>query len=132
MTEPSAPFAPDWISPPGDTVLDLLEERGWTQTELASRLGYSAKHVNQMLKGKAPLTESTALRLERVLGGSAGFWLAREARYRGHCARLAAANAHAGSSLFPANPSGSGHQAGSGSMASELSHRHREVSGGAG
>lgn len=91
MTEPSAPFAPDWISPPGDTVLDLLEERGWTQAELATRLGYSAKHVNQMIRGKAPLTESTALRLERVLGGSPGFWLAREARYRGHCARLAAA-----------------------------------------
>lgn len=91
MTEPSAPFAPDWISPPGDTVLDLIEERGWTQTELASRLGYSARHVNQMIRGKAPLTESAALRLERVLGGSAGFWLAREARYQGHCTRLAAA-----------------------------------------
>ena len=96
MTEPSAPFVPDWVSPPGDTIVDLIEERGWTQAELASRLGYSAKHVNQMVKGKVPLTEDAALRLERVLGGSAGFWLAREARYRGHSARLAAGDTHAG------------------------------------
>lgn len=75
-------FAPDWISPPGDTILDLIEERGWTQAELADRLGYSRKHVNQLVKGKASLSEDAALRLRRVLGGSVGFWLTREARYR--------------------------------------------------
>ena len=75
-------FAPDWISPPGDTILDLVEERGWTQADLADRLGYSRKHVNQLVKGKASLSEDAALRLHRVLGGSVGFWLTREARYR--------------------------------------------------
>jgi hypothetical protein len=34
MTELSAPFAPDWVLTPGDAVLDLAEERGWTQGEL--------------------------------------------------------------------------------------------------
>jgi len=95
MTETSAPFAPDWVSPPGDTIVDLLDDRGWPQSELAARLGYSPKHVNQLIKGKVPLSEDAALRLERVLGGSAGFWLAREAKYREHCARLEAAQAHA-------------------------------------
>ncbi len=75
-------FAPDWISPPGDTILDLVEERGWTQADLADRLGYSRKHVNQLVRGKASLSEDAALRLHRVLGGSVGFWLTREARYR--------------------------------------------------
>lgn len=75
-------FAPDWISPPGDTILDLVEERGWTQADLADRLGYSRKHVNQLVRGKASLSEDGALRLHRVLGGSVGFWLTREARYR--------------------------------------------------
>jgi len=96
MTELSAPFAPDWASPPGDTILDLIEERGWTQAELAVRLGYSPKHVNQLVNGKVPLTEDAALKLERVLGSSVGFWLTREAKYREHCARLDAAQAHAG------------------------------------
>jgi hypothetical protein len=41
MTELSVPFAPDWVLVPGESVLDLAEERGWTQVELALRLGYS-------------------------------------------------------------------------------------------
>lgn len=95
MTELSAPFAPDWVSPPGDTILDLIEERGWTQAELAVRLGYSPKHVNQLVNGKVPLSEDAAMKLERVLGSTVGFWLSREAKYREHCARLDAAQAHA-------------------------------------
>ncbi|MES2149664.1 MAG: helix-turn-helix domain-containing protein [Pseudomonadota bacterium] len=93
MTELSAPFAPDWVSRPGDTIIDLVEERGWTQAELAGRLGYSEKHVSQLVNGKVALTDDAALRLERVLGSHAGFWLAREAKYREHCARLEAARA---------------------------------------
>ena len=87
MTEQSAPFAPDWASPPGDTIADLIEERGWTPAELAERMGYSAKHVNHLVQGHAALTEDAALRLETVLGAGADFWLTREARYRGRVAR---------------------------------------------
>lgn len=96
MTELSAPFAPDWVSPPGETILDLVEERGWTQAELAKRLGYTEKHISQLINGKVPLTDEAALRLERVLGSNVGFWLAREAKYREHCARLEARRTHAG------------------------------------
>lgn len=95
MDEQHVPFAPDWVSPPGDTILDLVEERRWTQVELARRLGYTEKHVSQLINGKVPLTDEAAMRLERVLGSHAGFWLAREAKYREHCARLEAARAHA-------------------------------------
>ena len=94
MTELSAPFAPDWVSPPGDTILDLIEERSWTQAELARRLGYTEKHISQLINGKTPLTDEAALRLERMLGSNAGFWLAREAKYREHCARLAVTRTH--------------------------------------
>jgi len=96
MTELSAAFAPDWVSPPGESILDLIEERGWTQTELARRLGYTEKHVSQLVNGKVPLSDDAALRLERVLGSSAAFWLARETQYREHLSRLVAARAHAG------------------------------------
>lgn len=95
MTELSAPFAPDWVSPPGETVLDIAEERGWTQAELAHRLGYTEKHVSQLINGKVPLTVDAALRLERVLGSTADFWLAREANFQKHKARLEAAERHA-------------------------------------
>ncbi len=91
MTDTAIPFRPDWVSPPGDTIADLMEERGWPQAELAVRLGYTTKHVSQLINGKAAVTEDTALRLERVLGGGAAFWLAREAQFRAQRARLAAA-----------------------------------------
>ena len=90
-----AAFAPDWVSPPGETILDLIEERGWTQQALAERLGFSLKHVNQLIKGKVSLSENAAVRLGRVLGASVGFWLTREAQYREHAARLDAANQNA-------------------------------------
>lgn len=87
MTENLDRFEPKWTSPPGDTILDVLEEKNWTQSEFAHRAGYTAKHVTQLIKGRASITEDTALRLERVLGGSAGFWLALEAKHREETAR---------------------------------------------
>ena len=95
MTDLDTPFTPDWVSPPGDTILDLIDERGWTQADLATRLGFSHKHVNQLVKGKVPLTEEAALRLAQALGTSAGFWLTREARYRERVVRLESAGRHA-------------------------------------
>lgn len=94
MTNSGAPFRPDWVSPPGETILDLIEEREWSQAELAQRLGFSPKHLNQIIKGKAALSEDAALRLERVLGSTANFWLNREAKYREHLARIEAHERH--------------------------------------
>ena len=36
MVEVAVKFDPEWVSPPGDTIVDLLEERGWPQSELRS------------------------------------------------------------------------------------------------
>lgn len=83
-------FTPDWVSTPGDTILDLIEERDWNQVELANRLGFSTKHLNQLIKGKVTLTYDTAQKLERVLGSTVSFWMNRESKYRQHVARLEA------------------------------------------
>lgn len=95
MTELSAPFAPDWVLAPGESILDLLEERGWTQGELAQRLGYSEKHVSQLINGRVPITADAAQKLERVLGSSMDFWLRLEANYQRHRARLESAGRYA-------------------------------------
>ena len=95
MTEHSVPFTPDWALPPGESILDLAEERGWTQAELAQRLGYSEKHVSQLVNGKVPLTVDAAQRLERVIGSTMDFWLKLEANYQRHKARLEAERRHA-------------------------------------
>ncbi len=95
MTEQIAPFAPDWALAPGESILDMAEERGWTQAELAQRLGYSEKHISQLINGKVQLTVDAAQRLERVIGSTMDFWLALEANYQKHLARQAAAERHA-------------------------------------
>lgn len=88
MNELKHPFTPDRVSPPGDTIADLLEERDWTQVQLAERLGYTVKHISKLINGKAPISEETSLKLERVLGSTAGFWLNREAQYRAQLAKI--------------------------------------------
>lgn len=87
MTNTEAAFNPDWISPPGDTMADYIEEQEWTQAEFSKRIGYTAKHINNLISGVATIGEDTALRLEKVTGIKADFWLSREAGYREALAR---------------------------------------------
>ena len=86
-------YVPDFVSPPGDTILELLEERGMTQSELAQRMGRPVKTINEIVHGKAMLTPETALQLEKVLGTPARLWLELEHNYREHLARQAEGNA---------------------------------------
>jgi HTH-type transcriptional regulator/antitoxin HigA len=81
MTE-SLDFQPDWVSSPGETIEDILDERSWTKAEFARRTGFTRKHVNEIVKGRAPITVETAERLSRVLGSTTEFWMVRDAQYR--------------------------------------------------
>jgi len=67
---------------PGETIADILAERGWTAVHFAKLMVYTPKHVNGLLHGRASITVDTAIRLEAVLGSTAQFWLARESQYR--------------------------------------------------
>lgn len=87
MIEQTTAFQPGWVSPPGDTIADLLEEKSWTQAEFAQRCGYTTKHVSQLINSKASITEETAIKLEKVLGSDARFWITREVQFRESLAR---------------------------------------------
>jgi addiction module HigA family antidote len=89
MDNEHIPYEPDYVSPPGETLAELLESRGMTQVELAQRTGRPKQHINEIVAGKAPITQDMAIQLERSLGAPASFWNGREARYREHLARLA-------------------------------------------
>ena len=67
---------------PGEIILDAIEERNWSQKNLADRLGVSAKHVSQLINAKVPVTPAIAQKLSFVLGPTAGFWLRLEAHYQ--------------------------------------------------
>ncbi len=88
MTKYSATFLPDWASPPGETILDLMNEKALTQVEFAQKLGYTLKQLDLLIAGKVSLTEDIALILENVLGSTVNFWLNREVKYREHVAGI--------------------------------------------
>lgn len=87
MTDLNLTYRPLDVSPPGDTLAELIDERGIAQAELARRMGRPLNAINEIVLGAKEITEDTALELERVLGTPAHFWLAREARYREYLAR---------------------------------------------
>ena len=54
---------------------EFLKPLGITQSAFAIRLGVSFPRLNEIIRGKRAVTPDTALRLARVLGMSADFWL---------------------------------------------------------
>jgi antitoxin HigA-1 len=61
---------------PGEVLLeDFLKPLGISQSAFAIRLGVSFPRINEIIRGKRSVTPAMALRLARVLGMSADFWL---------------------------------------------------------
>ena len=74
------PFTPDAVHP-GEIVSEYVEFHGWTQRDLARRTGLTPKTISEICNGKAPLTPTTALALEKVLRRPAHFWLNLQRQY---------------------------------------------------
>lgn len=72
----------DLLSCPGDTIQEQLDFINMSQSELALRMGRSESKLNELIKGKAPLTPETAKKLEYVLGIDASFWMNLENAYQ--------------------------------------------------
>lgn len=81
-------YSPDEVSPPGETLVDILNAKGMSQAELAERTGRPKKTINEIIKNRAMITSETAVQLERALGVSASFWTTREAQYRAYLAKV--------------------------------------------
>ena len=61
---------------PGEMLLEeFLKPLKMTHSELAEKLGVSYPRVNELIHGKRSLTLDTALRLEKLFGMDAQFWL---------------------------------------------------------
>ena len=61
---------------PGEMLLEeFLKPLGLSQTALAEELGVSYPRINELVHGKRGVTPDTALRLERLFGMEAQFWL---------------------------------------------------------
>ena len=81
-------FRPDWASAPGDTIADILAERGLSLMQFAQDIGRTPEQAGELLQGRATITIQIARRLERILGASVAFWMSRDFQYRQDIARL--------------------------------------------
>jgi HTH-type transcriptional regulator/antitoxin HigA len=75
---------PAEVFPPGDFLREELEERGWTQRDLAQILDRPLRTVNEVVTGKRGITPDTARGLAAALGTSAELWMNLETAYQLH------------------------------------------------
>jgi HTH-type transcriptional regulator / antitoxin HigA len=87
MNKMQTQYKPDSVTPPGETLLELLDEHGMLQVELAERMGRPKKTISEIINAKATITPDTALQLENVFGVPAHFWMRRELDYQEFLAR---------------------------------------------
>jgi HTH-type transcriptional regulator/antitoxin HigA len=73
---------PAEVFPPGDFLREELEERGWSQADLAEILGRPSAAVNEVIRGRRRITPDTATGLAAALGTSPEFWMNLEAAYQ--------------------------------------------------
>ncbi|MDE6053029.1 MAG: HigA family addiction module antidote protein [Lachnospiraceae bacterium] len=81
MAVKSPGISRDLIIHPGETIADVLEDRGITQAELATRTGVTAAYVSNVIAGKKDISANFALSLEYALGVPKSFWINLQANY---------------------------------------------------
>jgi HTH-type transcriptional regulator/antitoxin HigA len=82
-------FKPDWVTEPGEHLLETLQELSLSPHEFAQRTGYSPGHVQRLLSGQARIRLHTARRLAIGTGVPASLWINLEANYQSRKRRLA-------------------------------------------
>lgn len=74
-------LSPDFIIHPGETLIEVLEDREMSQKELAVRTGVTEKHISTVVKGQKNISVAFAKKLEYALGIDAGFWINLQSNY---------------------------------------------------
>ncbi|MCQ2105973.1 MAG: HigA family addiction module antitoxin [Fibrobacter sp.] len=70
-----------WVVAPGEILQEKLDEMNMDVNEFASRIGYTAKTVNEILKGKCRITTEMAINLEYATNISSTSWLNLQYKY---------------------------------------------------
>src|SRR5262245_31762217 len=74
-------YEPETVAHPGETVVEYLEFNEWSQRDLARRTGLTPKTISEICNGKTPITPTTALAFEKVLGRPARFWISLQRQF---------------------------------------------------
>lgn len=75
---------PAYPSHPGETLKEMLEDRGWTQREFARKIGRPEQLISNIINGRSGITAETAVDFADAFGMSPEFWIDLDSRYRLH------------------------------------------------
>ena len=75
-------FTPAEVFPPGEFLLDAINDRGWTQTEFAEIIARPTRLVNEVIAGKRAISPDTAREFSAALGTSPEYWMNLETAYQ--------------------------------------------------
>lgn len=75
------PMERDWFSKPSDALLSQMRRRGVTVAALSAALDGGFEAVRGLLEGEKPIDGPTAVALQNTVGGTAAFWLKRQANF---------------------------------------------------
>ena len=75
-------FRPNWVSPPGETISDIILRRQISLYTLAESMEIPIDDIQQILAGNLPIDLKIADGLRKNIGGTTEFWIKREERYR--------------------------------------------------
>ncbi len=81
MVEKMNGLSREFIIHPGETLKEMLEDRGMTQRELALRTDVKEPHISGIVNCQKPISVSFAKKLEYALGVDASFWINLQANY---------------------------------------------------
>lgn len=87
MTEPA--FQPNWVSPPGETILSILRAREIPVHTFCELMGLAEHQALGLLSGKHPIDTNLAKRISANLGSTPRFWTERERKYQSSLKSLA-------------------------------------------
>ena len=85
-------YKPDYAVPPGETIKELLDERGMSRLSLAERMRCPTSVVEEIVRGERAISAENADGLSRVFAVPASFWLNLEKNYRLALVRLGKAD----------------------------------------
>ncbi|MDR2487731.1 MAG: HigA family addiction module antidote protein [Clostridiales Family XIII bacterium] len=88
MAQKTNGLSPDLLFHPGVTLRELIDDRGMNQKELATRTGFSPKHISKVLAGDCPVSADFAHALGNVFGVSPAFWTNLQANFDLECRLL--------------------------------------------
>ncbi len=83
-------FNPDYSTPPGMTILETCQAKGFTTAELARRMGIPNSYMQMIVHGTCPLTGDVAEKLGEHLEVPREFWEALEKQHQKRKVKISA------------------------------------------